>query len=239
MFFTCKTIFWRIYSQNLFCRHSCCGFMIFFFFKTINWSAYSSIAKQAQTNSAICLDGTVRLPWECKSKYSLSTALSLSLSTMIREHISHWKCLINLFVIYPEIVYATSLLSGDKSLFISDSCWAKMLSILSFFWTGFPPKSWCFGLKETDRSIFSQYSILLKDSPKLYHHFICGYWENLFSRGSLRNLWVKINSYPSSKSSCISIACPLKVITKALVVCFVRQKSEICAQDSIQYDNLL
>ena len=140
----------------------------FFYNKLICIFNYS----KTSTNSLICPDGTVRPSRESKSKYSLSVALSLSLPTMIREHISHWKCLINLFVIYPKIVYATSLLSGDKkSLFISDLCWAKMLSILSFFWTGlrFSSQKLMFLLKETNRSIFSQYSILLEDSPKIYH----------------------------------------------------------------------
>ena len=161
MSFTCKTIFGRIYSQNLFCRHSGRGFMIFYY-KLICIFKYSKIS----TNSAICLDGTVRAPRESKSKYSLS----LPLPAMIREHFSHRKCLINLFVIYPKIVYATSLLSGvKKSLFISDSCWAKMLSSLPFFRTGlrFSSQKLMFCFKW---SIFSQYSILLEDSQKIYHH---------------------------------------------------------------------
>ena len=128
-----------------------------------------------------------------------------------------------------------------KSLFISDICWAKMFSILSFFWTGlrFSPQKLMFDFKRDRQvSIFSVLNTswrLTKNLPPL----ICRYWENLFSRGSLCHLRVKINSYPSSKSSCISIACHPKVITNALEVCFVWQKSEICAQDSIQSDNLL
>ena len=210
----------------------------FFYYKLISIFKYS----KTSTNSAICLDGTVRPPREIKSKYPLFVALSLSLPTKIREHISHWKYLINLFVIYPEIVYATSLLSGDKkSLFIFDSCWAKMLNISSFFWTGlrfYSQKLMFYFKRDQQVNILSELNTsrrLTKNLPPL----ICRYWENLFSRGSLWNLWVKMNSYPSSKSSCISIACPLKVRTKALEVCFVRQKSEICSQDSIQSDNLL
>ena len=184
--------------------------LVDFYYKLICIFKCSKIS----TNSAICLDGTVRPPRESKSNYSLSVALSLSLPTMIREHISHWKCLINPFVIYPEIVYATYLLSGEKkSLFISDSCWAKMLSILSFFWTGlrFSSQKLMFCFKRNRQvsilSVLNTSRRLTKNLPPL----ICRYWENLFSRGSLWNLRVKINSYPSSKSSCIRIACLSKL----------------------------
>ena len=75
-------------------------------------------------------------------------------------------------------------------------------------------------------SVFNTSRGLTKNLPPL----IVDTEKNLFSSGSLCNIRVKMYSYPSSNSSCINIACDLKVTTEALEVCFVRQKSEICAQ---------
>ena len=190
----------------------------------------SRIAKQPQTNSAIWLDGTVSPPQESKSKYGFSEAPSHSLPTMTKKHISHWKRLINF--LWYNLKLCMSLLWSqltkrvDVFLIHAGPKCQEVLSYHSFelAW-GLPSKRKGFLLKETNRSVFFQYSILLAPTRNL-PPLICRYWENLFSSGSFCNLRVKMYSYLFSKSSCISITCSLKVTTKALKVFFVRQNSE-------------
>ena len=141
-------------------------------------------------------------------------------------------------------MYATSWLSIDKkNSCISDSCWAKMSRSIeiSFFWTGLRPsfQKLMFSFKrERKVSILSVFNISRRHTKNLLL-LICRCWKNLFSSRSLYNLRVKLYSYPSSKSSCIIITCALKVKTNVLEVCFVRLKSEICAQNSTQSDYIL
>ena len=143
-------------------------------------------------------------------------------------------------------MHVTSLLPGDKeSSCIPGSKWDQnvkkywlivlLLSYRSFelAW-GLPPKNWCFLLRDRRVSILSV-SILHGGSPKTYHHSSVDTMKIYFSSGSLCNLQEKMYSYP--KSSCICTACALKVTTKALKVCFVGRKSQICPQNSTQSVN--
>ena len=104
---------------------------------------------------------------------------------------------------------------------------------------GLPPKSWCFLLKEIDRSVFFQYSIIHGCSLKIYHHSSIDAEKVYFLVDPLDNLRVKMYSYPSFKSSYISVTSAFKVTTKALEFCFVGRKSEICALSDHFLKNLI
>ena len=133
-------------------------------------------------------------------------------------------------------------LSGERnSSKISVSCSLTILinsSILGFSLWRFSSQKFTFSFRwERQVNILSE--VLSCRETKNLLPLICRYWENRVSRGSLWRRRPKIKSYPSSKSSFIKNDCDLRVVIRALDVCFERKLSEILDHDSSQFAKLL